>query len=759
MAIQSINPEGNIKSANRVRSSNLSPYPVDMSSFLALENSTLDTTGGLHPAYPIVHSPITIAQYTLAHWNQYLATGYEQYRKAFLTQANWLVEHQIKIAEDASGWPISSPSPVFYTKGSWLSAVAQGCGLSVLARGYQLTQDETFLEGARRVVHTFERDILDGGVSAPIGRDGVFFEEVATYPAAHTLNGLIFALIGLHDYAAIAGNSCMPQCFQHCKATLHNVFDEFDLGFWTRIDLLQRDLATPAQLAQQTMLLEALAGCTECSHCAEQASRWQRYQRGPFSLLRYELARHKALFKQVLLRRVRAVIMSQSPTANSRPVQRLCVCVPVTNHPAPGGVGTFLDRLAHVMGDRWQIEYVTQRIGSDAGERVMRQFGRAWMTPWHFPQIWLYMLLGVHKLLSLMHQGAKYGLIMPQDGVFTGAFAAFVGKLTGVRVVCFDHSALTWYKSRAYRVERRRYVDGRGWPWPFRRLVLLLLTFYWPSLHILARFATAQADHLLSPGVTGDEIDEICRDLQIPPSRVTRFNVTVGMQPYEALSAEERAALRASMNIPIDALVIAINVRLEMEKGLDISMESISRTLSALPPELRERVRVIIAGDGQLRGWLEDEIRQRKLSHVCWMMGNIPSKEVISLLAVSDISLHTSTRGVCMPAAVLEGMAAGCAVIASTEPLANVRVLAEGRGIVVPAGAVEQTSEALERLLRDTDLRDRMGKAAREYIALHHSVEAFRRVLLRASYWSDVDQLLETQAELLEAYERTEREQ
>jgi glycosyltransferase involved in cell wall biosynthesis len=85
--------------------------------------------------------------------------------------------------------------------------------------------------------------------------------------------------------------------------------------------------------------------------------------------------------------------------------------------------------------------------------------------------------------------------------------------------------------------------------------------------------------------------------------------------------------------------------------------------------------------------------------------------------------------------------------------LANVHMLAEERGIVVPAGDVELTSKALERLLGDSQLRDRMGKAAREYIALHHSAEAFRRVLLRASYWSDLDQLLGEQNEPLEASE------
>src|SRR5437868_5571705 len=124
------------------------------------------------------------------------------------------------------------------------------------------------------------------------------------------------------------------------------------------------------------------------------------------------------------------------------------------------------------------------------------------------------------------------------------------------------------------------------------------------------------------------------------------------MQRHTDFSAGEKAARRATMGIPADTLVIAIIVQLELDNGLDISMESISRALSSLPPALRDRVRVMIAGDGELREWLEQEIRLRGLSHLCCMLGNISSEEVHSLLAASDISLHTSTRGIYMPAAV-----------------------------------------------------------------------------------------------------------
>src|SRR5260221_5480620 len=96
-----------------------------------------------------------------------------------------------RTSDDAGGWPISSPHPDIPTKGRWLSALTQGNALSVLVRAYQLTSEQPFLDAAQRVIRTFERDILDGGVSAPVGSNGVFFEEVAVYPAVHKLSGFI----------------------------------------------------------------------------------------------------------------------------------------------------------------------------------------------------------------------------------------------------------------------------------------------------------------------------------------------------------------------------------------------------------------------------------------------------------------------------------------------------------------------------------------------------------------------------------------
>ncbi len=214
------------------------------------------------------YHPTTITHYALAHWNLYLTTLEESHLHTFLKQAQWLVEHEVIIDEGMSGWPLSFSHPDVPTNGSWLSALTQGCGISVLVRAYKLTEDARYLEVAHRVIGTFKRDILDGGVSTPVDGEGVFFEEVAVYPAAHMLSGFMFALLGLYDYVMVTDNTEVSEIIRHALATMHWLLVEFDTGFWLRNDLLGRQLASSAQLTLHIELLSTLATCSGCSHCA-----------------------------------------------------------------------------------------------------------------------------------------------------------------------------------------------------------------------------------------------------------------------------------------------------------------------------------------------------------------------------------------------------------------------------------------------------------------------------------------------------------
>jgi glycosyltransferase involved in cell wall biosynthesis len=383
------------------------------------------------------------------------------------------------------------------------------------------------------------------------------------------------------------------------------------------------------------------------------------------------------------------------------------------------------------------------------------------MTPWYFPFIWLYVLAGFRKLVSLIHGGAGYHVILPQDGVFTGVFSALAAKLTGRRVVSIDHgdmSLLIERNSSIFRAERLREVAVKPWPWVIRMLAQRLLALYWPSRLLLARIAARFVDHYLIPGVPDDGVDELCKQLGVRLSSITRFTNMIEIERHIIPDAETRSAVREKNGIAAGALVIAIVCRLSAEKGLEIALEAIKQAISTLAagntdklpaecpacvvrPERPESVRVIIVGDGPLRQQLEKDISALNLSEACILWGEATTDEVITLLGISDIFLYTSWRGAGYPLAILEAMASGCAVVASTEPKANTYLLAEGRGIVVPPGDVAQTSTALVQLLRNKEHCHHMGRLARNFIAEHHSPAAFRRTLQRATHWAALDDL------------------
>jgi len=273
-----------------------------------------------------------------------------------------------------------------------------------------------------------------------------------------------------------------------------------------------------------------------------------------------------------------------------------------------------------------------------------------------------------------------------------------------------------------------------------------MLKLYWPSISLLALISAHFVDHFLIPGVPGDEMEEVCNALGVRYSRLTRFNSMIDVHRHVLLDTGSRASMREKKGIAADAIVVAIICRLAPEKGLEIAMQSIDQALSTCSSDARSRLRIVIAGDGPLGKYLEEDIQRRQLHQICILWGSIPTEEVITLLGMSDIFLYTSVRGACFPMSVLEAMASGCAVIASAQPLSNAHLLAEGRGIEVPVGDAEQTSAALTRLINDLELCKSMGQLARNYVTAQHSPTMFRRTLLRATGWSGLNEMLADKA-------------
>jgi glycosyltransferase involved in cell wall biosynthesis len=87
--------------------------------------------------------------------------------------------------------------------------------------------------------------------------------------------------------------------------------------------------------------------------------------------------------------------------------------------------------------------------------------------------------------------------------------------------------------------------------------------------------------------------------------------------------------------------------------------------------------------------------------------------DVADVLAAVDVAVFSSDREG-SPLAVLESMAAGKAIVATSVGGIPALVQNEEHALVVPSGDATALAEAIERLLQDEALRARIGRNAQD---------------------------------------------
>jgi glycosyltransferase involved in cell wall biosynthesis len=131
-----------------------------------------------------------------------------------------------------------------------------------------------------------------------------------------------------------------------------------------------------------------------------------------------------------------------------------------------------------------------------------------------------------------------------------------------------------------------------------------------------------------------------------------------------------------------------------------------------------------IVGDGPERAAVESEIRAAGLEAAVEVTGE--RRDVPRLLAEADVFV-LSSRSEGAPISILEAMAAGLPVVAST--VGGVpEIVEDGKtGLLVPPGEAAALAAALELLLADATLRDRLGAAGRTRVRERFDLAQLRR--------------------------------
>jgi colanic acid biosynthesis glycosyl transferase WcaI len=156
----------------------------------------------------------------------------------------------------------------------------------------------------------------------------------------------------------------------------------------------------------------------------------------------------------------------------------------------------------------------------------------------------------------------------------------------------------------------------------------------------------------------------------------------------------------------------------------------------------RPDIQWVIVGDGVMRGWLEDQIRSRRLDDTVTLMGRRPIEDMPALFSGADALLVTLRRdpvfSMTIPSKIQSYLASGVAIVGAIDG-EGARIVAEsGAGLVAAAGDYH----GLARCVREiADLgsarRNTMGQLGREYFDRHfnrdhlvHQLETWMRELV-----------------------------
>ena len=166
------------------------------------------------------------------------------------------------------------------------------------------------------------------------------------------------------------------------------------------------------------------------------------------------------------------------------------------------------------------------------------------------------------------------------------------------------------------------------------------------------------------------------------------------------------------------ALVVGAAGRLASVKGYEFLVRAFAKVAAAFP-----QARLLICGDGPLRSDLQQQIRRLDCSHCIDLA--LWCEDYPQRAQAWDIFVQPSIdEG--LPISLLEAMAAGLPVIGSNTG-GMPEVIVDGvTGLLVMPADVDALAAALRTLLRDADLRARLGKAARQHIVQHFSSDKMR---------------------------------
>ena len=205
----------------------------------------------------------------------------------------------------------------------------------------------------------------------------------------------------------------------------------------------------------------------------------------------------------------------------------------------------------------------------------------------------------------------------------------------------------------------------------------------------------------------------------VPQQRIAQIYNGVDVRRF-ARADGERVAPPGCPFVEPSLFVVGTVGRMQTVKAQPLLAQAFVRALQ-LQPALRERLRLVMVGDGPLRAEAQAVLDAAGVGSLAWLPGE--RSDVPDVMRGLDcFALPSLAEGISNT--ILEAMASGLPVVV-TRVGGNGELVVDGRtGKLVPPGDVDALAAALAGMAADPAAAAAMGRVGRERVVQHFSLSA-----------------------------------
>jgi glycosyltransferase involved in cell wall biosynthesis len=216
---------------------------------------------------------------------------------------------------------------------------------------------------------------------------------------------------------------------------------------------------------------------------------------------------------------------------------------------------------------------------------------------------------------------------------------------------------------------------------------------------------------------------------KISPGKITVVHIGIPENRIK-ITEEGRLKIRREFNIKQDEIVIGTLSRLVEFKG----HKFLIKAFSEMEKFLKERTRLLIAGDGELKESLLKQTKEYGIEDRVIFAGN--RNDISDILSSFDILSQFSLDegGETFPVSIIEALAAGLPVVGSR--VGDIEYLVDNNqnGYLVEPENIKHFNKCLSEIILNDELRIKMGKSSRLKFMKNFTLDAMIENMINVYY-------------------------